>query len=309
MKSLLRCGLVFGLLALAPLPSLAQPPQSFQGLPLRINLDDRLRIEDQSGATTAGRLKSLTRDEITLQTDAGEKRFTSAAVREITVRRNTRRKGVLVGAVVGAAVVALAACWGPDRQECADAPILAGGAGAGVGWVVSALVPRSMTVYPSPIDVATSGGPTQPPGPFDDLALRVNLDDRLRVEERSGTRTTGRLTGLTGDEITIETDAGEKRFTSAAVREVAVRGYWLGRGALIGAGALTVLFATSPNCRSAGGDCVPIVAAPFGAGVGLAVGALIPRMRTVFRAQEPPRVSFSPAFSRGAIGVRATLRW
>ena len=107
--------------------------------------------------------------------------------------------------------------------------------------------------------------------------------------------------------MTIETDAGEKRFSSAIVREVAVRGYSLGRGALIGAGAFAVALAVSPACRS-NSDCRPLVAAPFGAGVGLAVGALIPRMTTVFRAREK-RASFSPEFSRGAIGIRASLRW
>jgi hypothetical protein len=294
-------------LLLAPSIGAAQPLQAFQDLALRVNLDDRLQIEDQSGVRTTGRLTRLTRDEITIQTDAGEKRFTSATVRAITVRRDTRRKSVLIGAGVGAAVGALAGCWGPDRSECADGPILLGGAGAGVGLALSALVPRVTTVYASPIDTAQSRGSSQPPGPFDDLALRINLDDRVRVQDLSGARTTGRLTRLAGDEMTIATAAGEKRFSSATVREVAVRGHSLARGALIGAVVFPVLLAAAPGCRS-DPDCTPIVAAPFGAGVGLAVGALIPRMTTVFRAQEK-HASFSPQFSRGAIGVRAILRW
>ena len=123
----------------------------------------------------------------------------------------------------------------------------------------------------------------------------------------SGTRTSGRLTHLSGDEMTIETDAGEKRFTSALVREVAVRSYPLGKGALIGAGAFAILLAASPACRS-DGHCIPIAAAPVGAGVGLAVAALIPRMRTVYPAPAK-HASFSPEFSRGTIAVRASLRW
>jgi hypothetical protein len=272
-----------------------------------VNLDERLRIEDQSGLQTAGRLTHLTRDEIAIQTDTGERRFTSAAVRTIAVRRASRRKGILVGAAVGAVAGALAACTGADREECADAPILLGGVGAGMGLALGTLLARMTTVYPSPIDTASSRGSTEPPGPFDDLALRVNLDDRLRVEDASGVRTTGHLTRLTGHEMTIETEAGEKHFTSAGVREVAVRGHMLVTGALVGAGALPILLAASPGCRS-DPDCMPVAAAPFGAGIGLAVGALIPRMRTVFRAEEP-RVSLSPEFSRGAIGVRAGVRW
>ena len=299
--------LTIALVLLAPSLGAAQPAQSFQDLALRVNLDDRLRVEDQSGVRTTGRLTRLTLDEIAIQTDAGEQRFTSVAVREVVVRRSSRRKGVLVGAGVGATVGALAACWGPEREECADATILLGGVGAGVGLALSTLVALATIVHPSPIDMAPSRGSARPPGPFDDLALRVNLDDRLRVEDVSGARTTGRLTRLTGDEMTIETDAGERRFTSAVVREVAVRGYSLGWGALIGAVVYPVLLAASPACQS-DPDCIPILAAPFGAGVGLAVGALIPRMTTVFRAQEK-HASFSPAFSRGAIGVRASLRW
>ena len=68
-----------------------------------------------------------------------------------------------------------------------------------------------------------------------------------------------------------------------------------------------VFAAGAPACRS-NPNCTPIGAAPFGAGVGLAVGGLIPQMTTVFRAQEK-RVSLSPEFSRGAIGVRVSLRW
>jgi hypothetical protein len=107
--------------------------------------------------------------------------------------------------------------------------------------------------------------------------------------------------------MTIETDAGEKRFTSAVVREVAVRRYALVKSALIGAGVFAVVLAAAPACRS-NPDCIPIAAAPVGAGIGLAVGAVIPRMTIVFPAQAK-HASLSPEFSRGVIGVRASLRW
>jgi hypothetical protein len=59
---------------------------------------------------------------------------------------------------------------------------------------------------------------------FEDLALRVNLDDHVQVEDESGRKAAGRLTRLTIDEIGILTDAGERRFTHGTLREVAVRG-------------------------------------------------------------------------------------
>ena len=71
--------------------------------------------------------------------------------------------------------------------------------------------------------VAPSQGLAQVLQSFEDLALRVNLHDQLQVEDRSGVKTTGRLTRLTRDEIAIQTKAGEKRFTRETVRAVAVR--------------------------------------------------------------------------------------
>ena len=307
----LPVGLPIALALLVPSLGSAQTLPSFQDLALRVNLDDRIRIEEPSGATATGRLTRLTRDELTVQTDAGERRFTSAAVRTITVRRSSRSKGVLIGAGVGAAAGALLACTGQDHEECPDGAILLGALGASVGLAVSALVPRTTTVYRASTDLVTSPGSAQPPGPFDDLALRVNLDDRIRVRNLSGATTTGRLTRLTGDEMIVATNAGEKRFTSAGVREVAVRRHPLGKSALIAAGAFGLLAVAVPSCRS-NPDCQPIAAAGIGAGVGLAVGALIPGMTTVLQLpQKHARLSssWSPALSRGAVGVRATLRW
>jgi hypothetical protein len=55
---------------------------------------------------------------------------------------------VLIGAGVGAAAGAVAACTGPEREECVDAPIMAGALGAGLGLAVGALINRTTIVYP-----------------------------------------------------------------------------------------------------------------------------------------------------------------
>ena len=130
-----------------------------------------------------------------------------------------------------------------------------------------------------------SQGSAQALHSFEDLALRVNLDDQLQVEDRSGGTATGRLTRLTRDEIAIQTDAGEKRFTSDTVREVVMRGHALRKGALIGAAVFAVLGAVATCSHEGGAGCgfIGLLAAPFGAGVGLAMGALIPQMK-------PPRL-------------------
>jgi hypothetical protein len=66
------------------------------------------------------------------------------------VRHQPLRMAVLIGAGVGAATGAVAACTGPNREECVDAPIMAGAFGAGLGVAVGALIRRTTIVYPEP---------------------------------------------------------------------------------------------------------------------------------------------------------------
>lgn len=292
------------LLFVAPSIAVAQT-SSFRDLALRVNVGDRLEVKDPAGATTGGRLVGLTPTEITLQTASGERRF-GVEVLSISVRHRSTRKAVLIGAGLGAAAGLVVACTRAEREECGDAALILGAVGAGGGVLYSAMHPGWSTVYSAggaPIATAPAGVP----GPLDDLALHVNLGDRLRVRDRSGVTISGRLTGLTGTEITLETESGEAPVAVTAVRAVAVRRYALGQGALIGGAVFTALAFAAPACRD-NPDCVPIVAAPFGAGVGLAIGALVPRMKTVFRA-EPPRIGVAPVLSRRSVGIRATLRW
>ena len=98
----------FALILLAPCQGLAQVLQSFEDLALRVNLDDQLQVEDQLGVKATGRLTRLTRDEIAIQTEAGEKRFASDTVRAVAVRGHALRKGALIGAGVFAVLGAVA---------------------------------------------------------------------------------------------------------------------------------------------------------------------------------------------------------
>jgi hypothetical protein len=292
------------LLFVAPSIATAQTSPFFD-LALRVNVGDRLEVKDPSGATTAGRLAGLTPTEITLQTASGERRF-GVGVLSISVRHRSTRKAVLIGAGLGAAVGLVVACTSAEREECGDAGLILGAVGAGAGVLYSAIHPGWSTVYSAggaPIATAPGGAP----GPLKELALHVNLGDQLRVRHRFGMTIKGRLTGLTGTEITLGTESGEARIAVTMVRAVAVRRYALGQGALVGGALFTALAFAAPACRE-NPDCVPIVAAPFGAGVGLAIGALVPRMKTVFRSDEP-RVAVGPVLSRRSVGVRATLRW
>jgi len=305
------------LMLVAPSHGSAQALQSFDDLPLRVNLDDQLRVEDLSGVKATGRLTRLTREEIAIQTEAGQKRFTNDTVRAVAVRGHALRKGALIGAGVFAVLGPVALCSREAREgsaNCLIGSLSFAPFGAGVGLAMGALIPQMRTVYRAPesrASVPRSGGTIGVQASLlEDLALRVNLDDRLRVEDRSGVGTIGRLTRLTAEEITLQTAAGEKHFTRETVRQVAVRRRPLRMTVLIGAG---VGAATGAVAGCAGPDreeCAdaPIIAGALGAGLGLAVGALIHKTTIVY--PEPEKRTFIvPAVSRGAVGVRVSRRW
>jgi hypothetical protein len=306
---------LFVALMLAPSQGSAQALQSFEDLALRINLDDQLRVEDQSGGRTAGRLMRLTRDEMAIQTEAGEKRFTSDTVREVALRGHSLRKGALIGAGLFAVLGAVATCSHEGGGNCVIIGLFgAAPIGAGVGLAIGSLTSRMGAVYRAPenrASVPPSGGAIGVQASLlEDLALRVNLNDQLQVDDRSGVGTNGRLTRLTADEITLQTAAGEKHFTRETVRQVAVRRHPLRVAVLIGAGAGAaggaVAACTGPD-REECADA-PIMAGALGAGVGLAVGALIHKTTIVY--PEPQtRTVIVPAISRGAVGVRVSRRW
>jgi hypothetical protein len=279
------------LLLLVPSRGSAQALRSFEDLALRVNLDDQIQVEDQSGGRAAGRVTRLTRDELAIRTDTGEKRFTSDTVREVAVRGHALRKGALIGAGVFAVLGAVATCSREGGAGCGFIGLLAAPFGAGVGLAVGALVPQMKPVYRAPesrasLPSARAAGGVQA-GLLEDLALRVNLDDRLRVEDQSGARTTGRLTRLTADEITILTGAGEKHFTRETVRQIAV----------------SCTGSEREECADA-----PILAGGLGAGLGLAVGALMHRTTIVYPEAEKHTFVF-PVISRDAVGVRVSRSW
>lgn len=310
------------LMLVAPSQASAQALQSFDDLALRVNLDDQLRVEDQSGVKATGRLTRLTRDEIAIQTEAGEKRFTRDTARAVAVRGHALRKGALIVAGVFAVLGPVALCSREAREGSAsegNANCLIGSltfapVGAGVGLAMGALIPRMRTVYRAPenrASVPPAGGALGVQASLlEDLALRVNLDDQLRVEDRSGVGTIGRLTRLTADEITLQTAGGEKHLTRESVRQVAVRRRPLRTAVLIGAGVGAATGAVAACTGSDREECAdaPILGGGVGAGLGLAVGALMHRTTTVF--PEPEKRTFIvPAISRGVVGVRVSRQW
>jgi hypothetical protein len=308
-------GFVLFVLLLAESQGSAQVLQSFEDLALRVNIGDRLHVEDESGIVAAGGLIRLTRDEIALQTDAGEQHFTGDAVRSVAMRVHSLRKSSLLGAGVGAALGTLATCIHEGGKDCVIIGSLgAAPIGAGVGLAMGALFSGMRTIYRAresraPIQGTRIATPVQPSF-LEDLGLLVNLGDQIRIDDQSGLVTTGRLTRLTDDEIAVQGRTGERQFTREAIRQVAVRQRPLRTAVLIGAGAGWVAGAvaacTGPNRE----ECVdaPIISSALGAGLGLAVGALVHKTRTVYPEAEA-RTSILPVISPNAIGVRVGWYW
>lgn len=316
----MRVGLValpIALMLVAPSQGSAQALQSFDDLALRINLDDQLRVEDLSGVKATGRLTRLTADEIAIQTDAGEKRFTNDTVRAVALRGQALRKGALIGAGVFAVLGVVAVCSRDAHEGSGNCVVGSLGFplfGAGVGLAMGAVVPQMRIVYRAPgnrASVPRSGGTIGVQASLlEDLALRVNLNDQLRVDDRSGVGTTGRLTRLTADEITLQTAAGETHFTRETVRQIAARRQPIRMAVLIGAGAGAAIGAVAGCAGPDREECADalIMAGAPGAGLGLVVGALIHKTTIVY--PEPEQRTFIvPAISRGAVGVQVGRRW
>lgn len=303
------------LLLLAPSVSSAQMVQSFDDLALRVNLGDRVHVEGTSGPAATGRLVRLTHDEMTIQTSAGERRYTRDDVREVRVGGHPLGKTALVGAVVLATLGAVTVCSREGAGgSCVAAPFGVAPVGAGFGLAIGGLISSMKAVYRAPEGRAPLAGAPAARGEraslLEDLALRVNLDDSVRVEDRSGGRTTGRLTRVTADEIEIQAADGAKHFTRESIRQVAVRRRPIRAAVLIGAGAgvaTAVVAACAGSDREACEDS-PILGGAVGAALGLAVGALIHRTTVVYP-ETGTQALLLPAISRHAAGVRVSLQW
>jgi hypothetical protein len=274
---------------LTPSPGGAQVLQWFEDLPLRLNLNDQVQIQDESGAKVTGRVTRLTRDEIMIQTSAGEKRFTLGGVRAAAIRAHALRRGALVGAGLFAILGAVATCSHEGGSGCGIVgPLRAAPIGAGLGLALGGLIPQMKAVYRRPEGAVSVSGSSRAGSAesslLEELGAWVNLDDDLRIEEPSGIMKTGRLTSLTDTEVTIETSSGERRFTREALRRVAVRDRPLRAATLIGAGAGAVYGGLAACITADRTECpdATLIGAGLGAAAGLVVGSLLHSTKVVY---------------------------
>jgi hypothetical protein len=227
--SAIESGLIWCVVAVLIAPTLgsAQSVQLFESVPLRVNVGDQLQIQDESGAKVTGRATRLTRDEIVLETSAGEKHFPRGGVEGVSLPAHALRRGALVVTGLFAVFGGITTCSHEGGRACGIVgPLRAAPIGASLGVALGALIPQIKPVYRRPEEtVSVEGGIGAGRAEFsllEELGAWVNLDDRLHIEERSGLKRTGRLTGLTETGMTIQTDAGDKQFTREALRQVSV---------------------------------------------------------------------------------------
>lgn len=157
--------------------------------------------------------------------------------------------------------------------------------------------------------LAPSGVSAQPSQSLEELARRVHPGNRISVEDEAGVQTDGRLAAITADEIAVATRDGERRFPRDAVAAVHVRRSYGRIGVLVGAavGAALCIPCTSGEH---GDPDAPVLTGLLGAGIGGIAGALIPRMRTEYRAPgRPAAFALEARFAPRGTGVRVVLRW
>ena len=137
---------MLGLVALTS-SAAAQTTGTFDDIGRYVSSGRRVSVEDRAGATTTGRLATLSAGEITLKTDRGLRRFARDEVAAVGVRGGYGQRGAIIGAIVGAALCI--PCVSGEYGD-PDAPVLTGLLGAGAGAIAGALVRRTKIVYRAP---------------------------------------------------------------------------------------------------------------------------------------------------------------
>jgi len=136
----------------------AQVASSFRGLQSSLHGGERLRITDQAGVVTNGRLTTLSDQSLRLIVQSAPAiDLPESSVAKIEHVTSRVRKGALAGLLGGAAVGAMAVfltppcksfCIGPSRGAVI-LPVagMFGGIGAGIGALIGAAMPDRRVIY------------------------------------------------------------------------------------------------------------------------------------------------------------------
>jgi hypothetical protein len=164
----------------------------------------------------------------------------------------------------------------------------------------------------------------QPAGESDADAIRhrVKEGQRVRITDDQGREWQGRIEALAADNLVLLTkDRQPRDVPYAAIVRIDRPHDTLASGAMIGflSGAALGLFVIVANEANHGcWGCfdpnaavyvlVPAFVGGGGAGIGIAIDALVRRDPTLFRRGDS-RVTLAPTLGRGARGVSVSVRW
>ena len=132
---------------------------SFDQLSVLVKPGDKITVVDVTGREAEGRIGSLSRDELTLVTNAGLRQLGEVDVARIRQRRSdSLQNGAIIGAAAGAgyglALLALLSSTsdggGPIPSGVVTGMVVFTGMGAAAGAGIDALITRRQVVYEKP---------------------------------------------------------------------------------------------------------------------------------------------------------------
>jgi hypothetical protein len=159
MKGLAIGGAVFLLLCAGGTRVEAQGvASSFDQLGVLVKPGDKISLVDVTGREAEGRIAKLSRDTLTLATEAGPRQFDEVEVAKIRQRRgDSLTNGAIIGAAAGTAyfVTMLTILGDSDGGEvivgtAVIGGVLLAGMGAAAGAGIDALITRRQVIYQKP---------------------------------------------------------------------------------------------------------------------------------------------------------------
>ena len=140
---------------------------------------------------------------------------------------------------------------------------------------------------------------------FEQLQVLVSAGDAVKVIDRDGNRVTGRIADVSGSRLILDINGTNRTFVESDVREIRRRGgdslangAWVGFGVAVGIGTLGL----ASWCAAEPCSGVQMLSIPFygalGAGIGVAVDALIRGERALYRAPGTLAISVTPIVGR-----------
>jgi hypothetical protein len=159
MKALTIGGAVFLILCAGGTRVEAQGvASSFDQLGVLVQPGDKISVVDVTGREAEGRIGKLSRDMLTLVTEAGPRQFGEVDVAKIRQRRDdSLTNGAIIGAAAGTAyfLTMVALLGDSDGGEVIVSTAVAGGVlfaamGAGAGAGIDALITRRQVIYQKP---------------------------------------------------------------------------------------------------------------------------------------------------------------